>query len=40
MARTCAEHGIALVHVSSDYVFDGAVGNHPEGCLLYTSRCV
>ncbi|MBS5147444.1 MAG: sugar nucleotide-binding protein [Collinsella intestinalis] len=30
MARTCAEHGIALVHVSSDYVFDGAVGNHPE----------
>ena len=31
MARTCAEHGITLVHVSSDYVFDGAVGNHPEG---------
>ena len=30
MARTCAEHGIALVHVSSDYVFDGTVGNHPE----------
>ncbi|MFR2951219.1 MAG: sugar nucleotide-binding protein, partial [Collinsella intestinalis] len=31
MARTCAEHGMTLVHVSSDYVFDGAVGNHPEG---------
>ena len=31
MARTCAEHGIALVHVSSDYVFDGARENHPEG---------
>ncbi|MFR3452504.1 MAG: SDR family oxidoreductase [Collinsella sp.] len=31
MARACAEHGIALVHVSSDYVFDGTVGNHPEG---------
>ena len=30
MARTCAEHGITLVHVSSDYVFDGTVGNHPE----------
>ena len=30
MARTCAEHGIALVHVSSDYVFDGETGNHPE----------
>ncbi len=21
---------MTLVHVSSDYVFDGAVGNHPE----------
>ena len=31
MARTCAEHGIALVHVSSDYVFDGTRENHPEG---------
>ena len=31
MARTCAEHGIALVHVSSDYVFDGASPNHAEG---------
>ena len=30
MARTCAEHGITLVHVSSDYVFDGTRGNHPE----------
>lgn len=31
MARTCAEHGITLVHVSSDYVFDGAEGSHTEG---------
>ncbi|WP_321972868.1 dTDP-4-dehydrorhamnose 3,5-epimerase family protein, partial [Paratractidigestivibacter sp.] len=23
LARTCAEHGVTLVHVSSDYVFDG-----------------
>lgn len=30
MARTCAEHGIALVHVSSDYVFDGEIENHGE----------
>lgn len=30
MARTCAEHGITLVHVSSDYVFDGTMGNHCE----------
>ena len=31
MARTCAEHGVTLVHVSSDYVFDGSRPNHPEG---------
>ena len=30
MARTCAEHGVTLVHVSSDYVFDGASLNHTE----------
>ena len=30
LARTCAEHGITLVHVSSDYVFDGAAENHGE----------
>lgn len=30
MARTCAEHGITLVHVSSDYVFDGTRANHAE----------
>lgn len=30
MARTCAEHGITLVHVSSDYVFDGTLENHAE----------
>lgn len=31
LARTCAEHGITLVHVSSDYVFDGTRGLHDEG---------
>ena len=31
LARTCAEHGIALVHVSSDYVFDGTREVHAEG---------
>ena len=31
LARTCAEHGITLVHVSSDYVFDGTRENHGEG---------
>ena len=30
LARACAEHGIALVHVSSDYVFDGTVEEHDE----------
>ena len=30
LARTCAEHGITLVHVSSDYVFDGAAEVHTE----------
>ena len=30
MARTCAEHGITMVHVSSDYVFDGTRGDHGE----------
>lgn len=30
LARTCSEHGIALVHVSSDYVFDGAAEVHGE----------
>ena len=30
MARTCAEHGIAMVHISSDYVFDGTLSNHTE----------
>ena len=30
LARTCAERGITLVHVSSDYVFDGTAGNHGE----------
>ncbi len=30
LARTCAEHGITLVHVSSDYVFDGAAEVHAE----------
>ena len=31
LARTCAEHGITLVHVSSDYVFDGTAEVHDEG---------
>ena len=31
LARTCAEHGITLAHVSSDYVFDGTRELHDEG---------
>ena len=31
LARTCAEHGITLVHISSDYVFDGTAEVHDEG---------
>ncbi len=31
LARTCAERGITLVHVSSDYVFDGTAELHDEG---------
>lgn len=30
LARVAAEHGLTLVHVSSDYVFDGASAVHPE----------
>ncbi len=30
LAKTCAEHGIVLVHVSSDYVFDGECESHDE----------
>ena len=30
LARTCAEHGITLVHISSDYVFDGTRELHDE----------
>ena len=30
LARTCVEHGICLVHVSSDYVFDGTREVHTE----------
>ena len=30
LARICAEHGITLVHVSSDYVFDGTRELHDE----------
>ena len=30
LARTCVEHGITLVHVSSDYVFDGTKEVHTE----------
>ena len=31
LARTCAGRGMTLVHVSSDYVFDGTRPDHPEG---------
>jgi len=32
LARIAAENGLTLVHVSSDYVFDGSAdGAHPEG---------
>ncbi|GAA4178283.1 bifunctional dTDP-4-dehydrorhamnose 3,5-epimerase family protein/NAD(P)-dependent oxidoreductase [Gryllotalpicola koreensis] len=30
LARVAAANGITLVHVSSDYVFDGAASAHPE----------
>ena len=30
LAKVCTEHGITLVHVSSDYVFDGIVEEHAE----------
>jgi dTDP-4-dehydrorhamnose 3,5-epimerase/reductase len=30
LARLCAEHGVLLVHVSSDYVFDGTRAPHAE----------
>jgi dTDP-4-dehydrorhamnose reductase/dTDP-4-dehydrorhamnose 3,5-epimerase len=30
LSRTCAEHGITLVHISSDYVFDGTRETHDE----------
>ena len=30
LARACAGHGITLVHVSSDYVFDGTAEVHTE----------
>ena len=30
LAKACAEHGITLVHVSSDYVFDGTLEEHDE----------
>ena len=30
LARICAEHGICLVHISSDYVFDGTKEPHTE----------
>ena len=30
LAPTCARHGITLVHVSSDYVFDGTAEVHTE----------
>ncbi|MGI6590336.1 MAG: sugar nucleotide-binding protein [Eggerthellaceae bacterium] len=30
LSRICTEHGITLVHISSDYVFDGTHDNHRE----------
>ena len=30
LAKVCAEQGITLVHISSDYVFDGTIGEHLE----------
>lgn len=30
LARVATEHGITLVHISSDYVFDGTVSEHDE----------
>ncbi len=30
LAKACAEHGITLVHISSDYVFDGTREEHVE----------
>lgn len=30
LSKICSEHGITLVHVSSDYVFDGAREEHDE----------
>jgi dTDP-4-dehydrorhamnose 3,5-epimerase len=30
LARTAVEHDLTLVHISSDYVFDGAAGSHAE----------
>ena len=30
LAKVCAEHGITLVHISSDYVFDGTQEEHSE----------
>ena len=30
LARACASHGLSLVHISSEYVFDGSAEVHPE----------
>ena len=30
LSRACAEHGVTLVHISSDYVFDGTKEVHTE----------
>ena len=30
LSKVCAEHGITLVHISSDYVFDGTRETHDE----------
>ena len=34
LAKVCAEHSITLVHISSDYVFDGTIEEHAEDELF------
>lgn len=34
LSKACSEHGITLMHISSDYVFDGTEGVHSEDEFL------
>ena len=36
IAKTCKQHRCWLIHISTDYVFDGKL-DRPYTCLLYTS---